>query len=64
MADQDFDEQMKQESLSRALSENEACQQTYTDSDGTVYEWDLDKGAWFPKVCVWNYKPTCVSLSI
>ena len=23
---------------------------TYTDADGTVFEWDAEKRAWFPKV--------------
>lgn len=27
---------------------------TYVDpEDGTVYDWDHEKRAWFPKVCIW-----------
>ncbi|XP_050392150.2 HIV Tat-specific factor 1 [Patella vulgata] len=47
MSDQDFEEQIQQEEFAKRKEEG---QQTYTDKDGTVFEWDLEKKAWFPKI--------------
>lgn len=46
----DFEEQLKQEKLQK-IKEEEGDTKTYKDEDGTEYEWDEDKKAWFPKVC-------------
>ncbi|XP_064489495.1 17S U2 SnRNP complex component HTATSF1-like isoform X2 [Ornithodoros turicata] len=50
MNDDDFKKQFELEQLAKQKQANEArC--TYTDpNDGTVYEWDAEKNAWFPKV--------------
>ena len=53
MGDIDFEEQLEQERLAREHEEArrlDSHPQTRTDPDGTVYEWDVDKKAWFPKV--------------
>ncbi|XP_013421512.1 HIV Tat-specific factor 1 homolog isoform X1 [Lingula anatina] len=47
----DFDEQLRQEEYVKKKEEDFiAKEQTYTDKDGTVFEWDEDKKAWFPKI--------------
>lgn len=43
-----FEEQLKLEELERRKRDGAL---TKKDPDGTVYEWDDDKKAWFPKVC-------------
>lgn len=43
-----FEEQLKLEELERRKRDGTL---TKKDPDGTVYEWDDDKKAWFPKVC-------------
>lgn len=53
MADnEDFEKQLKLEELEKVKQENADITDpyTYTDPDGTVYEWDHEKQAWFPKV--------------
>ena len=59
MGDIDFEEQLEQERLARELEEQRQADtqhQTRTDPDGTVYEWDIEKKAWFPKVWkLWIY---------
>jgi hypothetical protein len=34
-----------------AAAEAVAVQSEFTDTDGTVMEWDADRKAYFPKVC-------------
>ena len=54
MGDIDFEEQLEQERLAREQEEArllDSHPHTRTDPDGTVYEWDVEKKAWFPKVC-------------
>lgn len=46
-----FEEQLKLEELERRKRDGTL---TKKDPDGTVYEWDDDKKAWFPKVCTTN----------
>lgn len=43
-----FEEQLKLEELEKRKRDGTL---TKKDPDGTVYEWDDDKKAWFPKVC-------------
>lgn len=48
-----FEEQLEQEKQEKVQQqEKEAATRglTYTDTDGTVMEWDPDKRAYFPKV--------------
>lgn len=49
MEDIDFEEQLKQEEIQK-LKEEESGDKTYKDKDGTEYEWDEAKKAWFPKI--------------
>lgn len=44
-----FEEQLKLEELERKKREGTL---TKTDADGTVFEWDDNKKAWFPKVSI------------
>ncbi|KAI8498377.1 HIV Tat-specific factor 1 [Branchiostoma belcheri] len=49
-AEEDFEFQLQQEEIQRRHQE-EGDPFTYTDpNDGTVYEWDQQKQAWFPKI--------------
>lgn len=52
--EEDFEYQLKVQKEVEAVqaqSQTEESGQTYTDpTDGTVYEWDSEKRAWFPKV--------------
>ena len=50
MEDEDFEEQLKQEELHKLKEEDRVDGKTYKDKDGTEYEWDEAKKAWFPKV--------------
>ncbi|GBM27438.1 HIV Tat-specific factor 1 [Araneus ventricosus] len=55
MADADFEEQLKLEELERKKKElsEEGISDPYTyvdPNDGTVYEWDAEKQAYFPKI--------------
>ena len=55
--DSDDDEEQKPKAKTQDMSQGtysyEANTYTYTDaSDGTVYLWDEEKKAWFPKVCL------------
>ena len=52
--DEDFEFQLRQQQLHAETvgqqPEGEQSGSTYTDpTDGTVYEWDAEKRAWFPK---------------
>ncbi|GAB1600498.1 HIV Tat-specific factor 1 homolog [Argonauta hians] len=52
MASGDFEEQLRQQELEK-LCKNEAKESsaiTYTDRDGTVYEWDFKQKAYVPKI--------------
>ncbi|KAJ8266940.1 hypothetical protein GJAV_G00136410 [Gymnothorax javanicus] len=47
----EFDEQLRMQQLYGQRAEDGEDPYTYTDpEDGTVYDWDHDKKAWFPKV--------------
>lgn len=49
--DEDFAYQLRAEQEVAKTEQQTKETQTYTDpTDGTVYEWDEDKRAWFPKV--------------
>ena len=53
MGDIGFEEQLEQERLAREQEEARLLDthpKTRTDPDGTVFEWDVEKKAWFPKV--------------
>lgn len=42
---------VKRQDMSKGKYGHDGTTQTYTDSaDGTVYIWDREKNAWFPKV--------------
>ena len=44
-------QKLEQEQVAVRKDPEESGSTTYTDpSDGTVYEWDSSKRAWFPKV--------------
>ncbi|CAH1799935.1 unnamed protein product [Owenia fusiformis] len=45
--DDDFEAQLRQEALEKDRIEHTRIR---TDSDGTQYEWDEEKQAWFPKI--------------
>ena len=52
--DEDFEFQLRQQQLHAETAgqqpEGEQSGSNYTDpNDGTVYEWDAEKRAWFPK---------------
>lgn len=64
--DEDFEFQLRQQQLHSETagqqSEGEQGGATYTDpSDGTVYEWDAEKRAWFPKASLRMRARTLVS---
>lgn len=43
---------VKCQDMSKGKYGHDGITQTYTDpADGTVYIWDKEKNAWFPKVC-------------
>ncbi len=52
--EEDFADQLEQEERAREAEEDEpdpmSQGRTRVDPDGTVYEWDSEKKAWFPKV--------------
>lgn len=54
MGDPDFEKQLEFERLEKQkqeLGEWQGYSHTYTDpKDGTVYEWNMEKQAWFPKI--------------
>ena len=50
--DEDFEEQLRLEQAEKEKRETLNHGRTKVDDDGTVMEWDADKGAWFPKVSV------------
>lgn len=50
-ANKEFMEQLRMQELYSQRSEDGSDPYTYTDpEDGTVYDWDHEKKAWFPKV--------------
>lgn len=50
-ANKEFMEQLRLQELYGQTNEDGSNPFTYTDpEDGTVYDWDHDKKAWFPKV--------------
>ncbi|XP_041808494.1 HIV Tat-specific factor 1 [Chelmon rostratus] len=50
-AHKEFMEQLRMQELYSQRSEDGSDPYTYTDpEDGTVYDWDHDKKAWFPKI--------------
>ena len=50
MSDDEFANQLQQEAEERERNERLKAEKVKVDPDGTVYEWDEDKKAWFPKV--------------
>lgn len=52
-SNKEFKEQLRMQELYAQTNADDADPYTYTDpEDGTVYDWDHDKKAWFPKVRV------------
>lgn len=50
-ANKEFMEQLRMQELYGQRHEDGSDPYTYTDpEDGTVYDWDHEKKAWFPKV--------------
>lgn len=50
-ANREFQEQLRMQELYAQRNADESDPYTYTDpEDGTVYDWDHEKKAWFPKV--------------
>ncbi|KAM9781355.1 HIV Tat-specific factor 1 [Syngnathus typhle] len=50
-ANKEFEEQLRLQELYSKTSHDASNPLTYTDpNDGTVYDWDHDKKAWFPKI--------------
>lgn len=50
-ANKEFVEQLRMQELYDRKNEDGSDPYTYTDpEDGTVYDWDHEKKAWFPKV--------------
>lgn len=50
-ANKEFVEQLRMQELYDQRTEDGSNPYTYTDpEDGTVYDWDHEKKAWFPKV--------------
>lgn len=50
-ANKEFMEQLRLQELYSQTNEDGSNPFTYTDpEDGTVYDWDHEKKAWFPKV--------------
>lgn len=50
-ANKDFKEQLRMQELYAQRNADDSDPYTYTDpEDGTVYDWDHEKKAWFPKV--------------
>lgn len=55
-SNKEFMEQLRLQELYGQRKEDGTDPYTYTDpEDGTVYDWDHDKKAWFPKVCTFHY---------
>lgn len=62
-ANKEFMEQLRLQELYGQPNEDGSDPFTYTDpEDGTVYDWDHEKKAWFPKVNPSLYFPAFVSL--
>lgn len=50
-ANKEFKDQLRMQELYAQRTADDSDPYTYTDpEDGTVYDWDQDKKAWFPKV--------------
>lgn len=50
-ANKEFQEQLRMQELYAQRNADDSDPYTYTDpEDGTVYDWDHEKKAWFPKV--------------
>ncbi len=55
----EFHEQLRLQQLYGQRREGGEDSQTYVDpEDGTVYEWDHEKRAWFPKVSAFTKQNT------
>lgn len=62
-ANKEFMEQLRMQELYGRRNEDGSDPYTYTDpEDGTVYDWDPEKKAWFPKVGTFLYLPAFVVL--
>lgn len=61
-ANKEFMEQLRLQELYGQANEDGSNPFTYTDpEDGTVYDWDHEKKAWFPKVGPSLYFPAVIS---
>ncbi|XP_062288842.1 HIV Tat-specific factor 1 [Scomber scombrus] len=49
-ANKEFMEQLRMQELYGQKNDDGSDPNTYTDKDGTVYDWDHEKKAWFPKI--------------
>lgn len=55
-ANKEFKEQLRMQELYTQRNADDSDPYTYTDpEDGTVYDWDHDKKAWFPKVGAFSF---------
>lgn len=64
-ANKEFMEQLRLQELYGRTNEDGSNPFTYTDpEDGTVYDWDQEKKAWFPKVGPPLYFPAFIFFSV
>lgn len=62
-AHKEFMEQLRMQELYGQRKGDGSDPFTYTDpEDGTVYDWDHEKKAWFPKVLLFPYLFACIFL--
>lgn len=62
-ANKEFMEQLRMQELYGQRHEDGSDPYTYTDpEDGTVYDWDHEKKAWFPKVWTFLYRSAFIFL--
>ena len=57
--EENFEDQIRLEEIEKEREKDEGTDvlgqaRTRKDDDGTEYEWDTHKKAWFPKVCILN----------
>jgi len=54
---EEFVQQLRMQQLYGQRNADGSDPHTYTDPDGTVYDWDHEKKAWFPKVNSFHHTP-------